>query len=187
MSTITNRADAFCTRFGLRLPILLAPMAGACPPPLSAAVIGWKVGGLGACGALLLKARRTARLGRQGALQLHRVPNQSVDPGSRPVRDRAHQLTPARFPRHVGTARTGRGRRCRARGFPGPSAQRCLPPRRPWLPRSWDSTRRTSSPSSRTAALPARDRFDRCRSPRRRGGRRRRRRGPGRAGAPRMF
>jgi nitronate monooxygenase len=46
------RAEAFCARFGLRLPILLAPMAGACPPALSAAVAS--AGGLGACGALLL-------------------------------------------------------------------------------------------------------------------------------------
>jgi nitronate monooxygenase len=46
------RAEAFCARFGLRLPILLAPMAGACPPALSAAVA--TAGGLGACGALLL-------------------------------------------------------------------------------------------------------------------------------------
>ena len=32
------RARAFCERFGLRLPILLAPMAGACPASLSIAV-----------------------------------------------------------------------------------------------------------------------------------------------------
>jgi len=46
------RAEAFCASFGLRLPILLAPMAGACRPALSAAVA--TAGGLGACGALLL-------------------------------------------------------------------------------------------------------------------------------------
>ena len=46
------RARAFCQRHGLRHPILLAPMAGACPPALSAAVM--RAGGLGACGALLL-------------------------------------------------------------------------------------------------------------------------------------
>jgi nitronate monooxygenase len=49
----TARAAAFCQRFGLRLPILLAPMAGACPPSLSAAVAN--AGGLGACGALLMQ------------------------------------------------------------------------------------------------------------------------------------
>lgn len=47
------RAEAFCRRFGLRIPILLGPMAGACPPSLSAAVAN--AGGLGACGALLLQ------------------------------------------------------------------------------------------------------------------------------------
>jgi nitronate monooxygenase len=29
------RAERFCATFGLRVPILLAPMAGACPPSLS--------------------------------------------------------------------------------------------------------------------------------------------------------
>src|SRR5579885_2314822 len=47
-----QRVQAFCERFGLRLPILLAPMAGACPPSLSIAVM--KAGGAGACGALLM-------------------------------------------------------------------------------------------------------------------------------------
>lgn len=37
---------------GIRLPILLAPMAGACPPSLSIAVANG--GGMGACGALLM-------------------------------------------------------------------------------------------------------------------------------------
>src|ERR1700733_1726563 len=48
-----QRAKEFCERFGLELPILLAPMAGACPPSLSIAVAN--AGGMGACGALLLK------------------------------------------------------------------------------------------------------------------------------------
>lgn len=47
------RANTFCERFGLRLPILLAPMAVGCPPSLSIAVA--KAGGLGACGALLMR------------------------------------------------------------------------------------------------------------------------------------
>jgi nitronate monooxygenase len=46
------RADSFCRRFGLRRPVLLAPMAGASSPALSAAVAN--AGGLGACGALLM-------------------------------------------------------------------------------------------------------------------------------------
>jgi nitronate monooxygenase len=51
-SIAADRARAFCRRFGLRHPILLAPMAGACPPALSIAVM--RAGGLGACGALLM-------------------------------------------------------------------------------------------------------------------------------------
>ena len=46
------RVGAFCRAFELRAPILLAPMAGACPPSLSVAVAN--AGGLGACGALLM-------------------------------------------------------------------------------------------------------------------------------------
>jgi len=47
------RAQAFAGRLGIRVPILLAPMAGSCPPSLSIAVAN--AGGLGACGALLMK------------------------------------------------------------------------------------------------------------------------------------
>src|SRR5256885_14121794 len=45
-----ERAEAFCRRFGLRVPILQAPMAGASPVGLAAAV--GNAGGLGALGAL---------------------------------------------------------------------------------------------------------------------------------------
>ncbi len=48
-----GRAESFCKAYNLRVPILLAPMAGACPPSLSVAVA--KGGGLGACGALLMR------------------------------------------------------------------------------------------------------------------------------------
>lgn len=47
-----TRARSFCQRFGMKHPVLLAPMAGACPPDLSIAVM--RTGGLGACGALLM-------------------------------------------------------------------------------------------------------------------------------------
>jgi nitronate monooxygenase len=49
--TARRRAQEFCDRFGLRLPILQAPMAGACPPALAAAVA--TAGGLGGFGALM--------------------------------------------------------------------------------------------------------------------------------------
>jgi len=46
-----DRATAFCNKYGLDVPIMLAPMAGACPASLSIAVAN--AGGLGAMGALL--------------------------------------------------------------------------------------------------------------------------------------
>ncbi|MGE5269392.1 MAG: NAD(P)H-dependent flavin oxidoreductase [Thiohalocapsa sp.] len=45
-----QRAAQFCRRFGLQVPILMAPMAGACPVGLAAAVAN--AGGLGGLGAL---------------------------------------------------------------------------------------------------------------------------------------
>src|SRR2546423_4322684 len=53
MSAIHARVDSFCRRFGLELPILLAPMAGASAPAVSIAVV--HACGVGACGALLLQ------------------------------------------------------------------------------------------------------------------------------------
>ncbi len=50
---IFTPAEAFCARFGLQVPILLAPMAGASAPSLSIAVAN--AGGLGSCGALLMQ------------------------------------------------------------------------------------------------------------------------------------
>ncbi len=46
-----ERAAAFCRRFGLHVPILMAPMAGACPVGLAAAV--GNAGGMGGLGALM--------------------------------------------------------------------------------------------------------------------------------------
>jgi nitronate monooxygenase len=50
---LSDRVEAFCDRFGLKLPILLAPMAGASAPALSAAV--GTAGGMGALGGLLMQ------------------------------------------------------------------------------------------------------------------------------------
>src|SRR5260370_18462943 len=82
--------EALCSRFNLRLPILLALMAGACPPSLSAAVAN--AGGLGSCGALLLPPAAIAawiaefRGASNGAVQLNLwIP----DPA--PLRDPAHE------------------------------------------------------------------------------------------------
>jgi nitronate monooxygenase len=53
-----GRAEAFCKRFGVKLPILLAPMAGVSPPSLSIAMMN--AGSLGACGALLMQPNEIA-------------------------------------------------------------------------------------------------------------------------------
>lgn len=70
-----SRADSFVATVGIQLPILLAPMAGACPPSLSVAVAN--AGGMGACGALLLSPESIAswvdefRQQSQGQFQLN--------------------------------------------------------------------------------------------------------------------
>lgn len=70
-----SRINRFCERFGIRIPILLAPMAGACSPSLSIAIAN--AGGLGACGALLMEPRaitdwaRDVRAGTNGGFQIN--------------------------------------------------------------------------------------------------------------------
>jgi len=86
MTEIRSRIASFCDRFRLRVPILLAPMAGACPPSLSIAVAN--AGGLGACGALLMKPAEIGawaadvRAHSKGAFQLN-----LWIPDPKPVRD----------------------------------------------------------------------------------------------------
>lgn len=85
-----TRAQTFCDRFGLRLPILLAPMAGACPPALSIAVAN--AGGLGSCGALLLTPEAIAawahdvRAHSNGTFQIN-----LWIPDPPPARNQAHE------------------------------------------------------------------------------------------------
>ena len=75
MSQIRNRTDAFCRRFGLQMPIMLAPMAGASPASLSVAVAN--AGGMGAAGVLLMTPdeirvwMRDFKAGSNGAVQLN--------------------------------------------------------------------------------------------------------------------
>jgi nitronate monooxygenase len=72
---VTEGARIFTQRFGLRMPILLAPMAGASSPALSVAVAN--AGGLGSCGALLMEPEAIAqwaaevRASSSGAFQLN--------------------------------------------------------------------------------------------------------------------
>jgi nitronate monooxygenase len=62
-SLYRGRAENFVERLRIRVPILLAPMAGACPPPLSIAVAN--AGGLGACGALLMEPEEMKTWGEE--------------------------------------------------------------------------------------------------------------------------
>src|SRR5215469_5002913 len=48
-----ERARRFADWLGIRLPIVMAPMSGACPPSLAIAIAN--AGGLGGCGALLMQ------------------------------------------------------------------------------------------------------------------------------------
>ena len=58
IGTVRKRAEEFCQRFGLTVPILQAPMAGACPVSLAAAVAN--AGGMGGLGALLSEPKAIA-------------------------------------------------------------------------------------------------------------------------------
>jgi nitronate monooxygenase len=69
------RTTAFCEQFDLQVPILMAPMASACPASLAIAVAN--AGGLGGCGALMMQpeAIRTwaaeVRAGTNGGFQFN--------------------------------------------------------------------------------------------------------------------
>jgi nitronate monooxygenase len=87
------RAAAFCHRFGLRVPILMAPMAGACPVSLASAVAN--AGGMGAFGALTADPQAIAawtgefRAGSNGGLQINLwIP----DPPPRRDADHEHRV-----------------------------------------------------------------------------------------------
>ncbi|MGH3625250.1 MAG: nitronate monooxygenase, partial [Sciscionella sp.] len=75
MGQVRQRVAEFCDRFGLRLPILQAPMAGACPPELAIAVA--EAGGMAASGVLQDRPERIAkwveqfRAGSSGTFQLN--------------------------------------------------------------------------------------------------------------------
>ncbi|MBW0125588.1 NAD(P)H-dependent flavin oxidoreductase [Pseudonocardia oceani] len=83
-----TRVAEFCDRYGLRVPVLSAPMAGACPPGLAAAVAD--AGGMGAAGVVLDSPERIAawaaefRAASDGPFQLNLwVPDEPVDDPAR--------------------------------------------------------------------------------------------------------
>ncbi len=88
MKAVDERCGRFCTMTGLDVPILMTPMAGACPVALSAAVA--RAGGMGACGALLMQPHEIAnwadamRRETDGAFQINTWipdPPAARDPG----------------------------------------------------------------------------------------------------------
>ena len=91
-----NRAEAFCAEYSLRVPVLLAPMAGASPASLSIAVAN--AGGLGACGGLLMQPAAIkawaseVRTGSNGGFQLN-----LWIPDPPPQRDAASEAAVRRF------------------------------------------------------------------------------------------
>jgi len=91
-----SRAAAFCDRFGLRLPILLAPMADACPPSSSIAVM--RAGGFGACAALLMQPDEIedwageVLANVEGPFQIN-----LWIPDPPPIRDRSHEARVREF------------------------------------------------------------------------------------------
>jgi len=96
LSSPRARAEEFCARFGLQVPVLLAPMAGACPVALSVAVAN--AGGMGAMGALLSSPEEIAawaaafRRASSGSFQLN-----TWIPGAEPPRDPAAEEKLRRF------------------------------------------------------------------------------------------
>jgi nitronate monooxygenase len=70
-----TRAATFCDQFNLRVPILMAPMASACPASLAIAIAN--AGGLGGCGALMMqpdairKWAADVRAGSNGGFQFN--------------------------------------------------------------------------------------------------------------------
>jgi len=96
MKSVFLVAHEFCRRFGLRVPILLAPMSGASAPSLSIAVA--QAGGLGACGALMMKPdemvawAEEVRRGTDGPFQIN-----LWIPDPPPLRDPAHEARVREF------------------------------------------------------------------------------------------
>src|SRR3954465_6304070 len=96
MTSPLSRAAEFCERFGLRVPILLAPMAGACPASLSIAVA--KAGGMGAAGALLMSPTAIPPGGQEVRVSSNRAGHPHLwIPDPPPKRDAAREAKVREF------------------------------------------------------------------------------------------
>lgn len=91
-----QRAEAFAADYGLRLPIIMAPMAGASPSALAAAVA--RAGGMGALGAMMsppakiLDWARQTRAASNGAFLMN-----TWVPDPAPARDLSHEAAVRAF------------------------------------------------------------------------------------------
>ena len=94
--TAIARARKFAEENGVQIPVLMAPMAGACPASLAIAVAN--AGGMGACGVLMMNAETIRgwvdeiRAGSNGAFQLN-----TWIPDPDPLRDIDHETAVRSF------------------------------------------------------------------------------------------
>jgi nitronate monooxygenase len=96
MTSTLERTETFCRRFGLQVPILLAPMAGASAPSLSIAVAN--AGGLGACGMLLMQPDEIAAWAAEVRSKTNGAFNLNLwIPDPPPRRDAAHEARVSAF------------------------------------------------------------------------------------------
>jgi nitronate monooxygenase len=116
MATARERATTWCRRYGLQIPILEAPMAGASPTSLAAAVV--RAGGMGALGALITPPDgirqwvAAFRAEREGPLQIN-----LWIPGAAPRRDSAMEARLAAFVSQWGPPVPAEGAALRVQDF----------------------------------------------------------------------
>jgi len=106
MRTALERAEAFCERFGLTIPVLQAPMSGACPPELAIAVA--HAGAMGAAGVVqepperILAWAAQVRAATSGPFQLNTwTPD---PPAADPAREEGARRFLARFGEPTGSS-----------------------------------------------------------------------------------
>jgi nitronate monooxygenase len=94
--TARRRAAEFCERFGMQIPILQAPMAGACPASLAIAVAN--AGGMGGMGAVLTSPDGITAWAAEFRGQSNRSFQLNLwIPGPAPVRDQAEETRMREF------------------------------------------------------------------------------------------
>ena len=113
-----ERADRFCQRFGLEVPILQAPMAGACPVSLASAVAN--AGGMGGFGALTTTPDGIADWVREFRDQSNGGFQINLEIPTRVRFAIPTKACGARIPGTMGSGGAAASRRCRAARLCGP-------------------------------------------------------------------